>query len=431
MSTYYERRRLSIYNNKSNQINKDNPFRVKELSINTYQPKSIYQQNQNQKKYDNNKISEQKLTTSYDNSSKIKENKRKYNSYSNIISNTDSKNTKQNNLLYKKNNDNNSKLFNSPKKITSNYDIGKIVNNNTSQLTFSVHTTPKIRKYRNNNSNKSKELNNKNDEKISNIELKEYYEENCGLVKNFAYKENQNISYKAYMEDKGRSIININGDKDKALFCLFDGHGGDKVSKFLQNNFINYFKEILQYEDINEGFINIFKKIDEKIKEQNYIQVGSTACIIYITKEKGKKCLYSANIGDTRSILISKTDYKRLSYDHRANDNNEYKRIINNGGIVFGGRIYGSLMLGRAFGDWELKSYGLTCEPYITRTIIKDNDKYAIIASDGVWDVLEDIDVYDISKNFDNSKELCNKIIYKSIKNGSMDNISCFVISLN
>ena len=34
------------------------------------------------------------------------------------------------------------------------------------------------------------------------------------------------------MEDKGISTSNINGDPNKALFCLFDGQGGDKVSKF-------------------------------------------------------------------------------------------------------------------------------------------------------------------------------------------------------
>ena len=431
MSTYYERRRLSIYNNSHNQQNKDKPFKIKDTSNNLFQAKTLNHPNQNQK-YENNKTSDQNLTNSYENSLKIRENKKIYNSYSNIINNIDTKNKKQNNLLYKANKNNNPKLFNLPKKTTSNNDIERIENKDANLLVFSSYTTPRNRKYRNNyNNNRNKESSNKNDEKISKIELTEYYDENCGIIKNYAYKENQNINYKTYMEDKGRSISNIKGDPDKALFCLFDGHGGDKVSKFLQNNFINYFKQIPQSDDIKEELINLFKKIDEKLKEQNCYQVGSTACIIYITKEKGKKCLYSVNIGDTRAILISKNDYKRLSYDHKANDNKEQKRIIKDGGIVFGGRVYGSLMLGRAFGDWELKSYGLSCEPYITRINIKDNDKYAIIATDGVWDVLEDIDVYDISKNFENSKDLCNKIVDKSIKKGSMDNISCFVISLN
>ena len=148
-------------------------------------------------------------------------------------------------------------------------------------------------------------------------------------------------------------------------------------------------------------------------------------------KRKRKKIIYSANIGDTRSLLISSNDYKRLSYDHRATDNEEFKRIIQGGGIVFAGRVYGTLMLSRAFGDWELKSYGVSSEPYVTKININENDKYIIVATDGVWDTLDDPDVYEMSKNLENSKDLCNNIVEKALDKGSMDNISCFVIKLN
>ena len=103
---------------------------------------------------------------------------------------------------------------------------------------------------------------------------------------------------------------------------------------------------------------------------------------------------------------------------------------MNDGGIVFAGRVYGSLMLGRAFGDWELKSYGVSCEPSITRINITNNDKYVIIATDGVWDVCEESDIFDLAKKINSSKELCNTIVNKSVEKGSTDNISCFVIAL-
>ena len=88
-------------------------------------------------------------------------------------------------------------------------------------------------------------------------------------------------------------------------------------------------------------------------------------------------------------------------------------------------------MLSRAFGDWELKNYGVICEPHITRINLENDDKYIIIATDGVWDVLEDDDVYELSK-FDNnnSLDLCRKIIQTSLDKGATDNISCFVIAL-
>ena len=434
MSNFYGKRTFSNFN----QLSRENPFRV---IGSPYDPYSPNQANFNQQ-YNNNSPKNLKgeKTSSYipyERSSNINDNKQRNNStqplinnsYNIINSNIYAKNSKPNYSSYKQNRDHVAELFNYNYKDTPQYYKGNTTNKEASQLPYSTYTTPKVR----NNKNNYKADDNSNNikgEKISNVDSSEYYEENNDLIKNYAYKENPNKNFRDYMEDKGRSIIGINGDPDKALFCLFDGHGGDQVSKFLQNNFIKYFKEMLPFNNINQDLINLFKKLDEKIKELNCYQVGSTACIIYITKEKGKKILYSANIGDTRSILISKNDYKRLSYDHRANDDKEYKRIINDGGIVFGGRIYGTLMLGRAFGDWELKAYGVSSEPHITKINISDNDKYVILATDGVWDVLEEMEVYDLSKKYDNSKDLCNKIINNSIEKGSNDNISCFVICL-
>ena len=91
-------------------------------------------------------------------------------------------------------------------------------------------------------------------EKISDVNLTEYSDENCSLIKSFAYKENPNRAYRDYMEDKSRVIQNINGDKNNHLFCLFDGHGGVNVSQFLQENFYKYFKEIFPITNPEENF---------------------------------------------------------------------------------------------------------------------------------------------------------------------------------
>ena len=264
-------------------------------------------------------------------------------------------------------------------------------------------------------------------EKISNDTLEEYYVENDSgndLLKNYAYKENANARFRDYMEDKGKSILNFNSDPDNALFCLFDGHGGGEVSKFLQDNFAKHMKEALPINSDNyaEKLKSLFLKLDNIIKDNNFYQVGATACVVYITKENGKKILYCANVGDTRCTLIKTYKSFRLSYDDRASDENEYNRIIKEGGVVFGGRVYGQLMLSRAFGDWELKSYGVS---------IENDDRYVVIASDGVWDVLEDEDVRELSKPANNSLDLCRNIMKNTVEKGSMDNISCFVIELN
>ena len=424
------KRTFSNYHYTHNQLSADNPFRYMGTTYDPYKPKAS---NQIKYTYSNEKENPKKENI-YQASSSIKENRQrnssptyiKNNNTFNIInSKSYSKNSQQNYSLYDQNKDHVGDLLNYSKENPKDFYAGNTTNKNAQQFPYSTYTTANLKSKNNKNNNNGNELSYEiKGEIISKPEIPEYYEENCNLIKNYAYKENPNLSFRDYMEDKGISVINLNGEKDKALFCLFDGHGGDQVSNFLQKNFIKYFREILSFGNIKDNLINLFKKLDEKIKELNCYQIGSTACIIYITKENGKKILYSANIGDTRSILISKNEFKRLSYDHRAHDSNEYKRIVNEGGIVMNGRVYGSLMLSRAFGDWELKPYGVSCEPFIKRIEISENDKFVVVATDGVWDTFEDDDVYELSKKFDNSKELCNTLVNKSIEKGSTDNIS-------
>ena len=235
------------------------------------------------------------------------------------------------------------------------------------------------------------------------------------------------------MEDKGKSILNFNSSENNALICLFDGHGGQEVSKYLQENFAKCWKDILplNYSNYLNKIKNIFLSTDQKLKENNFYQVGSTACIIYLTSENSQKILYCANVGDTRCVLIKKNKKVRLTYDDRAGDAKEHDRIVSEGGVVFNGRVYGQLMLSRAFGDWELKTYGVICEPHTVRYEIESDDLFLVVATDGVWDVLEDEDVFQMSKRENNAKDFCDDIMKETIDRGSMDNVSCFVIGLN
>ncbi|MCQ2821670.1 MAG: protein phosphatase 2C domain-containing protein, partial [archaeon] len=263
-------------------------------------------------------------------------------------------------------------------------------------------------------------------EKVS-IDSPQYYEKNGIAVIEYAYKEDQNGRYRNYMEDRGRSVDCLKNDRNNALFCLFDGHGGGEVSKYLQDNLHNEFRNIIPNPNLESSIITLFENLDNKIKNSNFFHVGSTACVVFITRENGRRFLYCANIGDTRCILLNSSNAERLSYDDRASDKNEYERILNAGGIVFAGRVYGQLMLSRAFGDWELKPYGVINVPHIIRREISERDHYVIMGSDGIWDVFSEDDIYKISMSCANAEELCNKIVNESILKGSMDNLSCFV----
>jgi len=252
---------------------------------------------------------------------------------------------------------------------------------------------------------------------------------NSGLIKSYAYYEDH--GERDYMEDQGKSIENLNGDPNQILFCLFDGHGGGEVSEFLKNNFGEYMKKILPFKNYPGDFAKLFKLLDKKVESLYTPEAGSTAGIAYIEKKNGKRFLYCANVGDTRSILIKKNNkILKLSYDDRVSDRKEKERIIKQGGIIFNGRIYGQLMLSRCFGDWSIKEYGVIVLPHVARIELTSDDLYLILATDGVWDVLSDDDIVKLTKINSNSLGICKNIVIESLNRESEDNISCFVISL-
>ena len=228
-------------------------------------------------------------------------------------------------------------------------------------------------------------------------------------------------------------IPNFLGDKDKILFGLYDGHGGNEVAKLAKDKLPDLFGKHLNENTntVEMALITSFRKLDDQLKKHE--NVGSTACLVYIHKEEGtgKRIAYSANIGDSRTVLIKRKKPERLSYDHKGSDLKEIERIKISGGIVFGGRVFGQLAVSRAFGDFSLKTYGVCAIPYITKTYIEDNDSYIVIASDGIWDVIDDDFVYKLSLNIFSSEELARAIVSNALSLGSMDNISCIVIKLN
>ena len=161
------------------------------------------------------------------------------------------------------------------------------------------------------------------------------------------------------MEDKCKSIENFNNDKNQMIFEIFDGHGGDEMSTYLQNNLAQIYKQNLL---LNKGSIilsmkNAFHDADDEMRNNLNIEgLGSTGTLVHIRWESDNDLvIYSANVGDSRVSLISPGHIIRLSYDHRISDEKERKRIIDSGLKIIDDRIDGTLMLTRIFGNYEYK----------------------------------------------------------------------------
>lgn len=72
-----------------------------------------------------------------------------------------------------------------------------------------------------------------------------------------------------------------------------------------------------------------------------------------------------------------------LTFDHKATDSREKKRIREAGGFISNGRVNGTLAVSRSIGDLGMKDF-IISRPYTRRTILDSSDEFFLIATDGV-----------------------------------------------
>ena len=238
----------------------------------------------------------------------------------------------------------------------------------------------------------------------------------------------------------------INTD-DLVFVGVCDGHGenGHYVSEYLINHLPQDFneayidlqqKEKKTYEDISlesitKTFEESFLKTDNDLNEfcnnmkkkklvgenvPNYYNCdysGST-CVSILLKQNDINKVYIANVGDSRTIVIREKDNnwtcKQLSRDHKPTEKDEYNRIIeadgeieaiedDNGNWTGPLRVWekGSegpgLAMTRSLGDKVGSKIGVVCTPEVFKYFIKEEDRAFIIASDGLWEYMNNQDV--------------------------------------
>ena len=256
-----------------------------------------------------------------------------------------------------------------------------------------------------------------------------YRESNGGIVKSYAYYEyDKDIKNKDHIQFK--IVENLNENNNQLLFCLFNGHGGNEVSKYLQENFAKYMKRILPLRDISQDITRLFKGLDDKINLLNVPDTGATATIAFIVRQNGKITLYCANVGNNKCVLINRKGIWRISNEHNINDPEEHKRLIRKGGITNIKKLFGKLNSSRTFGDWNIKKYGgVICEPHISIIDLNDEDLYLIIASEKIWKYVKDEEFLKLTNIHKNPLEICKKSFIELLNRGCHYNIGSIIIS--
>ncbi|KAH0693151.1 hypothetical protein KY285_020248 [Solanum tuberosum] len=200
---------------------------------------------------------------------------------------------------------------------------------------------------------------------------------------------------KTFMEDTHK-IISTSHHK-RSFFGVYDGHGGRMAAQFVADNLHSYVFEMLDNGSTStreKAIEAAYIKTDHQFLKQG---VGSGACCVTALIE-GKEIIIS-NLGDCRAVLCRNGVAEALSSDHRAEREDERKRIEDKGGYVElhkgGWRVHGVLTVSRSIGDAHLKDW-VPAEPDTNTLTLTPDMEYLVLASDGLWDQVGNQEAIDL-----------------------------------
>lgn len=245
----------------------------------------------------------------------------------------------------------------------------------------------------------------------------------------------------------------VQGVKGQYLFAVCDGHGekGHKVSSLIKKSLLSHIDSALnstinpdhQLDKVfSSGLHSLVSSIESSEIDLKYS--GSTLVSVLI---RGKK-LVCGNIGDSRGVIGQKhkKQWKAvdISNDHKPSREDEAFRVIKAGGVVrqfkmnngesVGPlRVWSSnkdnpgLAMTRSVGDMNAKSYGIISDPEISTWTISKKDKFMILATDGIWELISSQEAVDIVKDvwkLGRSEACCDKLIEVALNRWESENIS-------
>ncbi|OBA25470.1 protein phosphatase type 2C [Hanseniaspora valbyensis NRRL Y-1626] len=263
------------------------------------------------------------------------------------------------------------------------------------------------------------------------------------LTYNVGISSNKNSKYRKKMEDIHTFVENFNNKLDWGYFAIFDGHAGIEASKWCGKNLHDVIENKMNADnnrDIREIFNESFQEADKEINANLSGHSGCTAAVCILRWEQQddsddgldhSRMLYTANVGDSRIVLMRDSVALRLTYDHKASDAMECKRVESIGGLVIKNRVNGMLAVTRSIGDKFFDSLVIS-NPFTTKIELTSKDEFMIIACDGLWDVMEDQEACDfiVENELTTDPQMASELLIEhALKLGSADNLTVMVVS--
>ena len=218
--------------------------------------------------------------------------------------------------------------------------------------------------------------------------------------------------------------------------AVYDGHGGNFVSKYLKNHFLPELAKISGVPSEVQNIVDDMQQDFHKTSYEKTKQCGSTLLACHVHKEEG--FIRTINIGDCRALL-SRNDGSivQLSEDHKPSPEVKKEAIrfrrTKCGGARFDRedrvwRTADGFSVSRALGD--LQSPCLSQRVDVSTVRFPEDARFVILGCDGIWDVLNNKQACEVASDaFSNGKNPAKAVCQLAYDKHSMDNLTAVVIA--
>lgn len=194
---------------------------------------------------------------------------------------------------------------------------------------------------------------------------------------------------------------------------LCDGHGakGHLVSRLVADELPGLvFRKLDQMDrySLSAAIVSSYDECSELVKtSKNDFRASGCACISLVFTSSYILC---ANLGHTQALigrfLNGVWSVYQLSREHRPDQDSELRRILSQGGevaiskrlhtgparVYIKGTQFPGLCISRAMGDTLVEPIGVLPEPEITYFQPSPMDKFLLLATYGLWEVISSVE---------------------------------------
>jgi len=235
------------------------------------------------------------------------------------------------------------------------------------------------------------------------------------------------------------------------LFGVFDGHGrlGHDASRIAATRMPGHLSNQPVHPAQNPGkaLEGAFRNTDEDIFANMGSDVeysGSTGVVVMF--DQGKRLLTMANVGDSRAVLgrLDGSNWSAipLTTDLKPDLPEERERIELSGGTVCQyrdecgvedgpfrvwdgpGCEKPGLAVSRSLGDGAARALGVTAVPVVSKHHLQPQDRFLIIATDGLWDSLPNSEVVRVVAKFQNMLPIALKALTEAVRRAEGDELT-------